>query len=40
MITGERATRELLGESPQLTTILTRDDRVRKNAKALGYVVA
>lgn len=34
------ATAELLGEPPQLTTILTRDDRVRENAKALGYVVA
>lgn len=34
------ATAELLGEAPQLTTILTRDERVRENAKALGYVVA
>lgn len=33
------ATAELLGEAPQLTTILTRDERVRENAKALGYVV-
>ena len=34
------ATAELLGEPPQLTTILTRDERVRENAKALGYIVA
>lgn len=33
------ATAELLGEAPQLTTILTRDDRIRENAKALGYSV-
>lgn len=31
------ATAELLGESPQLVTIVTRDDRVRGNASALGY---
>jgi predicted nucleic acid-binding protein len=34
------ATAELLGEPPPLMTIVTRDDRVRDNAKALGYVVA
>jgi hypothetical protein len=34
------ATAELLGEAPQLTTVLTRDERVRENAKALGYIVA
>lgn len=34
------ASAELLGEPPQLTTILTRDARVRENAKALGYLVA
>jgi predicted nucleic acid-binding protein len=33
------ATAELLGEAPALVTIVTRDDRVRKNAKALGYTV-
>jgi hypothetical protein len=33
------ATAELLGESPPLVTIVTRDDRVRKNAESLGYVV-
>jgi predicted nucleic acid-binding protein len=33
------ATAELLGEAPPLVTIVTRDDRVRKNAEALGYVV-
>lgn len=33
------ATAELLGESPPLVTIVTRDDRVRKNAEALGYTV-
>jgi predicted nucleic acid-binding protein len=31
------ATAELLGEAPALVTIVTRDDRVRKNAEALGY---
>jgi predicted nucleic acid-binding protein len=30
---------ELLGEAPQLVTIVTRDDRVRDNAQALGYIV-
>jgi uncharacterized protein len=34
------ATAELLGEPPQLVTILTRDVRVRDNAKALGYALA
>jgi predicted nucleic acid-binding protein len=34
------ATAELLGETPQLVTLVTRDDRVRKNARALGYAVA
>lgn len=34
------ATAELLGETPQLVTLITRDDRVRENARALGYVVA
>jgi len=33
------ATIELLGEAPQLVTIVTRDDRVRNNARALGYIV-
>jgi predicted nucleic acid-binding protein len=33
------ATAELLGEALPLVTIVTRDDRVRKNAEALGYVV-
>ena len=33
------ATAELLGEPPQLVTVLTRDHRVSENAKALGYVV-
>lgn len=31
------ATAELLGEPPQLVTMVTRDSRVRDNAKALGY---
>jgi predicted nucleic acid-binding protein len=34
------ATAELLGESPQLVTVATRDARVRDNAQALGYMVA
>jgi predicted nucleic acid-binding protein len=34
------ATAELLGDAPQLVTIVTRDARVRANAVALGYVVA
>lgn len=33
------ATAELLGEPPQLVTIVTRDRRVRENAEALGYSV-
>lgn len=33
------ATTELLGEPPQLVTIVTRDVRVRDNARALGYIV-
>ena len=34
------ATAELLGEAPQLVTLVTRDERVGRNARALGYVVA
>ena len=34
------ATAELLGETPQLMTVVTRDDRVRENATALGYAMA
>ena len=34
------ATAELLGEPPQLVTVVTRDGRVRDNARALGYAVA
>jgi len=34
------ATIELLGEAPQLVTVVTRDDRVARNARALGYAVA
>jgi predicted nucleic acid-binding protein len=34
------ATVELLGEPPQLMTVLTRDARVRDNAAALGYSIA
>jgi hypothetical protein len=33
------ATIELLGEAAQVLTIVTRDDRVRDNACALGYIV-
>src|SRR5262249_813174 len=33
------ATLESLGEPPQLMAIVTRDHRVRENAKALGYSV-
>jgi predicted nucleic acid-binding protein len=33
------ATVESLGEPPQLMSIVTRDHRVRENAKALGYSV-
>ena len=34
------ATLESLGESPQLVTVVTRDDRIARNARALGYAVA
>jgi predicted nucleic acid-binding protein len=34
------ATIELLGEAPQLVTVLTRDTRVRENAEAFGYMIA
>lgn len=34
------ATVDLLGETPQLVTVITRDDRVARNARALGYAVA
>lgn len=34
------ATAELLDEPPQLVTIVTRDARVRENARALGYAIA
>lgn len=33
------ATAEMLGEPPPLVTIVTRDARVRDNARALGYAV-
>ena len=33
------ATAELLGEPPQLVTVVTRDACVRDNARALGYAV-
>lgn len=33
------ATAESVGEPPQLMTIVTRDNRVRENAMALGYSV-
>ena len=33
------ATAELLGEPPQLVTIVTRDSRIQDNARALGYAV-
>jgi len=33
------ATAESLGEPPQLMTIVTRDNRVRENATALGHSV-
>ena len=33
------ATAELLGEPPALVTVVTRDARVRDNARALGYAV-
>ena len=34
------ATLELLGETPQLVTVVTREARVARNARALGYAVA
>ena len=34
------ATIELLGEPPPLVTVVTRDMRIARNARALGYVVA
>jgi len=33
------ATAELLGEAPQLVTVVTRDARVLENARALGFAV-
>jgi predicted nucleic acid-binding protein len=33
------ATAELLGAAPPLVTIVTRDDRVRRTAEALGYSI-
>ena len=33
------ATVESLGEPPQLMSVVTRDQRVRENVKALGYSV-
>jgi hypothetical protein len=33
------ATVELLGEAPQLITVVTRDERVGENARALGFAV-
>jgi predicted nucleic acid-binding protein len=33
------ATMELLGEPPPLVVVVTRDARVRENARALGYAV-
>ncbi len=33
------ATAEMLGESPQLVTIVTRDRRVKENAESLGFAV-
>ena len=34
------ATIDVLGEAPQLVTVITRDARVARNARALGYAVA
>jgi predicted nucleic acid-binding protein len=34
------ATLELVADAPQLTTIITRDRRIRANARLLGYVLA
>jgi hypothetical protein len=36
---GHLATAELLGESPQLISVVTGDSRVIDNARALGYAV-
>lgn len=33
------ATAEALGEAPALVTVVTRDVKVRENARALGYMV-
>jgi hypothetical protein len=33
------ATVESIGEPPQLMSVVTRDERVRDNARALGYSV-
>lgn len=33
------ATIQSLGETPQLVTVITRDQRVARNARALGYAV-
>jgi predicted nucleic acid-binding protein len=34
------ATIESLGETPQLVTVVTRDQRIARNARALGYAIA
>jgi predicted nucleic acid-binding protein len=34
------ATVDLFGEAPQLVTVVSRDQRVRANARALGYALA
>jgi predicted nucleic acid-binding protein len=34
------ATLESLGETPPLVTVVTRDDRIARNARALGYAIA
>jgi predicted nucleic acid-binding protein len=34
------ATIEALGEAPQFVTVVTRDERIARNARALGYAVA
>jgi predicted nucleic acid-binding protein len=34
------ASLDLVGDAPQLVTVLTRDARVARNARALGYAVA
>ena len=34
------ASAEFLGEPPALITIVTRDERIRRNAEAMGYIVA